>query len=187
MNITASVIAGGKSKRFGQDKLLYKFKGKPLIEYVISVLNPLFNDIIIISKENEKFSYLNIPVYPDIIPDLGPIGGIYTALSHSETDYIFCFAGDMPNLNPEFIKYMISVSADFDIVAPYYNDNYEALHSIYSKNCLPLLKERIGSGDYKVINIYKDAALRQVKKEEIEKFSNLELLFKNINYIDDLE
>ncbi len=185
--ITAFVIAGGKSKRFGQDKLLYEYRGKALIEHAIDVLKSIFADIVIIANDEVKFKYLELPVYPDIIPDVGPLGGIYTALDLSKTSKAFCFASDMPNLNPEFIEYMKSFSKDYDIVVPYINNYYEALHAIYSKNCLPLIKDNISNEDYKIIKIFNNVSLKRVEKEEIERFVKVEHIFKNINYMKDLE
>lgn len=184
--ITACIIAGGQSKRFGQDKLFYKVNGIALIEYVINILKLVFSDIIIIANDKEKFSFLNISVFTDLIPGLGPLGGIFTALKHSTTEKTFCFAGDLPNLNAQFIKYMISVSSGHDIVVPFVNGYYEPLHSIYSKNCLMHIENTISSGNKQVLHIYDKCNVKLISQEEINKFAPPKLIFKNINYIEDL-
>jgi molybdenum cofactor guanylyltransferase len=186
-DITAFVIAGGKSTRFGKDKLLFEYNGIILIEHVLKVLKNIFSNIIIIANEKAKFSYLKIPVMPDVIPDIGPIGGVYSALTYSSTEEAFCFAGDMPFLNAEFIKYMITVSGNHDAVIPYYDNFYEALHAIYTKKCFNHLKDNIEKKNYQLIRIFEKCDIRKISREEIDRFVDPYEVFKNINYMDDLE
>jgi molybdopterin-guanine dinucleotide biosynthesis protein A len=186
-DITAFVIAGGKSKRFGSDKLLYEFRGRPVIKHVVDSLAGVFSEIVIIADDIDKFGFLGLQVHADIIKGIGPVGGIYTALSISKTGKIFCFAGDMPNLDPLFIRFMIDLPGDYDVIVPYTGNNYyEALHAIYSKNCLQLLKDNISKGDYKIINMFNSCHTRRIDRAEIEKHSGNKELFKNINYIEDI-
>lgn len=185
--ITASVIAGGKSRRFGRDKLLYKYRGKFLIEHVLDVLKSVFKDVVIIANDPGKLSYLDLPVYSDIIKGAGPIGGIYTALHYSGSGKTFCFAGDMPRLNSGLIKYMISVSEDYDIVVPKIGGNYEALHTIYGKECMPHIERSVSDGINKIINIFDSVRVKNVSGEEISRFTSAKDVFKNINYLEDIE
>ena len=186
-DITAFIIAGGRSRRFGRDKLLHEYRGKPIIKHAVDSLASVFADIVIIANEVEKFSFLGLPVYVDIIQGIGPIGGIYTALSNLKTEKAFCFAGDMPNIDPGFIEYMIAVSGDYDVVVPHVDNYYEALHTIYSKRCLVLMKENISKGDYKIINLFDHCSIRRIEQAEIENHSSAKEIFKNINYINDID
>jgi molybdenum cofactor guanylyltransferase len=185
-DITAFVIAGGKSTRFGKDKLLYKIDGISLLEQVTNVLKNIFQNIIIIGNESEKFSYLGLESQQDMIQGVGPIAGIYTALMISKTEKNFCVAGDLPFLNPGLIEYMISVSADFDIIVPIINGYFESLHAIYSKNCIKFIDEIIAKGDNQIIKIYGKCRLKKVEEPEIKIFADPAHIFKNINYLEDL-
>ena len=80
--ITGVILAGGKSSRMGFDKGLAILNGKPMIQYVIDVFEKLGLDIIIISNSPgyETFGY---PIYNDLIPEKGPVGGIYTCLLYT--------------------------------------------------------------------------------------------------------
>ncbi len=84
MQATGIILAGGKSSRMGEDKGLVLLNGKPMIQYVIEALKGVVSDIIIISN-NASYNKFGIPVYPDIIKDKGPVGGIFTGLHHSKT------------------------------------------------------------------------------------------------------
>ncbi|MFH0977090.1 MAG: molybdenum cofactor guanylyltransferase [Spirochaetota bacterium] len=186
-NITAFVIAGGKSTRFGQDKLLYKLDGMPILERVTSILKKIFGRIIIIGDVSEKFGYLGFESHPDLIRGVGPIAGIYTALTISETEKNFCFAGDLPFLNADLIEYMISVSDNYDITVPVVKSYFEALHTIYSKNCLEYIKATVTEGNNKIIKIFEKSSLMKIEESAIIKFADPALVFKNINYIEDLK
>jgi molybdopterin-guanine dinucleotide biosynthesis protein A len=187
---TACIIAGGESRRFGSNKLLYNYKGVPLIEHVVNILRLVFNDIIIIAGDKKIFPFADIPVYPDIIPLGGPIAGVHSALFHSNTPKAFCFAGDLPNINIELIKYMISLSNDYDVVVPRIKKYYEPLYAIYSKKCIKLIESNIPEGKYQIFGIYDKCNVREVNETELANFSGSsgpEIIFKNINVIDDIE
>lgn len=185
-HISSFIIAGGKSSRFGEDKSLYRFKGKPLIEHVADTLKDIFHDIGIIANEGEKFSYLKLPTYPDIIPGLGPIGGLLTALKQSKTENTFILPCDMPNLNADLIRYMASLSDDYDIIVPFANDFYEALHAIYSVRCIDVIERTVAAGRRQIISFFDEVNLRRVYEDEIRFYTDPETAFANINYKDDV-
>jgi molybdopterin-guanine dinucleotide biosynthesis protein A len=186
-HISSFIIAGGKSSRFGEDKSLYRFRGKPLIEHVTDTLKDIFQDIGIIANDGEKFSYLKLPTYPDIIPDLGPIGGLLTALKQSKTEKTFIIPCDMPNLNADLIRYMVSLSDDYDIIVPFANDFYEALHAIYSIKCIDIVERTISAGRRQIISFFDEVNLRRVTDDEILYYTDLDTTFENINYKDDVQ
>jgi len=185
--ISAYILAGGKSTRFKGDKTLYSFNGKPLIEHVYEKIRPLFDETGIISNDTEKFNYLGIPVYPDIIEGKGPIGGIYTALNVSKAHRVFIFATDMPYLSGEFISYMAQLPDFYDVTVPHLYGNYEPLHAIYSKNCIPPIKDIVDADERKIIKFFQKVALREVIEDEIFFYAeDPSSIFANINYQDDI-
>ena len=54
-NILAVVLAGGKSHRFGKDKSQVKLGNKILIDYVLTEIEDLYKDILIVTNEPIKF------------------------------------------------------------------------------------------------------------------------------------
>ncbi len=180
------INAGGKSKRFGQDKSLYIFEDKPMIQHVYEALEPVFTNISILGDKN-KYNFMDIKVYEDIIPDLGPIGGLYTALKNSDNRKIFLIACDMPFVNPEFIQYMTEITGDYDIVIPVVNGKYEPLHAIYSPECLPVVEEMIRDNKLKLTGMFGKLNTREVNEEEMLFYDDPEKMFCNINYIEEVE
>jgi len=186
MNTAAFIIAGGKSRRFGRDKALYEYQGKKLIEHVHDALSPVFSDIAIVSSDSEKYEFLGLDIIPDIIPDLGPVGGIYTALERAGGKRVFAVACDMPCLNSEFISYMLSIADYYDVIIPFVSGFYEPLHTIYSSTCLEHVKELINRGERKITGFFEKVNVRPVSEEEIGYYDDPFYMLRNINFTEDI-
>lgn len=185
-NLKACVIAGGKSGRFGGDKSVFVYEGRPLISHVIDVIRPVFDDIKIIANDSEKFSFLGLEVVPDIIPGLGPLGGIYSALENIDCSRVFIFPCDMPYLNREFVEYMCQIPDIYDVIVPKAGDFFQPLHAIYSKNCLAKIKNLIDEKNFKMSAIFEGLNTRIVGEDEIGFYEDPFMMFRNINFRSDL-
>ena len=185
--ITGIILAGGKSSRFGSNKALAKFNGIPLIELVINVLGRIFKKLMIITNSPLEYSYLKIPLYQDLVKDLGPVGGIYTGLDALNDDWAFFCACDMPFINEELIRYIAGVKDGFDAVVPKVGWKIEPLHALYSKNCLPAMKELIYKKEYQTIKAFNNINVRYVDEEEIKICDPQQKTFLNVNKQDELE
>jgi len=180
------IIAGGLSGRFGSDKSLHVFEGKPMIKHVYDAVKPVFEQIYIIASGGEKFSFLDAEIIPDIIPGLGPIGGIYTAVETLDLERVFVFPCDMPFLNTGFIRYMAEIPDYYDIIVPQIDGRYQPLHAIYSKRCADGIKRQIDLKDYRMSGFYDGYNIRPVIEEEIGFYDDPFKMFKNINFRGDL-
>lgn len=184
--ISAFIIAGGQSSRFGQDKSLFPYRGKPLIEHVVAAVRPVIDTITIIGGGAERFAFLGIPCRGDLIPGLGPIGGVHTALHVSETERAFVFACDMPGLDTELIRFMTSLYKGFDVTVPAVNGKYEPLHAVYSKSCITHIERSIRDGNRRTVSFFDRVSVRSVTEDEIRVFADPKTVFRNINYREDV-
>jgi molybdopterin-guanine dinucleotide biosynthesis protein A len=181
-DISAFIIAGGQSKRFGRDKALFSYCGRPLIEHVIETLQRSFGRVAIVADRADRFRYPGIPCYADIIAGLGPIGGVFTALCTMDTARVFVFACDMPGLNADLITYMKNIPGEHDAVVPLIGGQYEPLHAIYANTCLAPIEQIIRAGQRRVVSFFDRVSVCPVTEEEIRKFVDPSLAFRNINY-----
>ena len=78
-HITGIILAGGKSSRMGTDKGFVIYKNKAFIQHIIEAINPLVDDIIIISN-NPDYDVFRLKRFDDIIENAGPLAGVYTGL-----------------------------------------------------------------------------------------------------------
>ena len=185
--VTGIILAGGKSSRFGSNKALANFKGSPLIERAVGVLDTIFENLMIITNNPLEYSYLKIPLYQDLVKGLGPVGGIYTGLDALDDDWAFFCACDMPFINEDLVRYIAGVRDGFDAVVPKVDWKIEPLHALYSKNCLPAIKELIYKKEYQTIKAFDNIKVRYVEEEEIKAYDPQQKAFLNVNKQDELE
>ncbi len=187
MNIKGCIVAGGRSGRFGADKSVHVFNGKPLVSHVYEAVSPVLDDIFIAANDPEKFAFLGLPVVHDIIPGIGPLGGIYTALETFQDERVFVLPCDMPYLSTGLIRFMCSIENTYDIIVPSPDGRYQPLHAIYSRACTEAISSKIAEGDYRMSGFYSGFNIRIVTLDEIEKYGDPQRIFHNINFRDDLE
>ena len=179
--ITGIILAGGKSSRMGRDKSFIRLGNKELIGVVIDKLEALFKDLIIVTNNPPRYQKYALRTVTDVLKGRGPLGGIYAGLLASDSPYNFVVACDMPNLNPELIKYMIKEKNGFDVVVPHLKKGYEALFAVYSKSCIMPIYEAIRSENLRVRDFFKKVNVRELKEGEIKRFGSPDILFMNIN------
>lgn len=183
MQITAIILAGGKSKRMGTDKALLQINGISLLEKSIKLCEGVCDEIIISSNnvEHQQFGY---PVIADEFTGCGPIGGISTCLNKSETHWNFVISVDAAFVEPEFVSFLISELDESDAIIPVHAKGKEPLIALYNKACLPLMHENLKSGDLKMQNLFKALNTKFVASLKwVEKYPKL---FQNLNRPEDL-
>ena len=118
--LSLAIIAGGQSRRMRRDKAFVELGGKPLIERVIERSAELGQaETILITNSAADYAHLGLPMYGDIFPGKGSLGGIYTALTRASQSAVLVLACDMPFINPDLLRFMIAqLDEDTDIVAP---------------------------------------------------------------------
>jgi molybdopterin-guanine dinucleotide biosynthesis protein A len=186
-DVSGVVLAGGKSSRYGKNKAFVEVAGIPLIERTLQVMQSIFKQVVLITNTPEEYGYLGLSMYRDLIKDLGPLGGIYTALNVIPTETGFFVASDMPSLNPALIRHMVALKDNVDVVVPRIGWKLEALHSIYSKRCIPEIEKLIHAGVYQVFRFFTNVRVRYVDRDEILKFDPRLMSFYNINRPEELQ
>ena len=135
-NITGIILAGGKSSRMGTNKALLKLKGKTIIEHIADLLHSIFANVIIITNTPEEYSFLKNPMYADIFPNRGPLAGIHSGLTNSQTEQNFIISCDIPLINQEMIKYILDYETTKPITVCKADGFIQQLAGRYSKSVL---------------------------------------------------
>jgi molybdopterin-guanine dinucleotide biosynthesis protein A len=191
LDISCIVLAGGKSTRLGHDKILEQFGDTSLLELVISRINPLGKEIIIVTAKERTFTQLasrpKIKIVSDIFPGQGSLGGIYTGLVNSNSFYNLVVAADMPFLNVNLLRSMIEMADGYDFVLPRVNGLFEPLHAVYSRNCIPPIERILNQGKKVIIELFNYVRVRYVGTDEVDRFDPQHLSFFNINTPQELE
>jgi molybdopterin-guanine dinucleotide biosynthesis protein A len=191
LDINCIILAGGKSIRFGNDKVFEKIGETSLLEKVISLIEPISKEIIIVTAKERNFTRIakkpKIKIVNDIFPGKGSLGGIYTGLVKSSSFYNLVVAADMPFLKESLLRYMMKVADGYDFILPRVNEWYEPLHAIYSRNCINPINTILEQGKKVIVELFDYVKVRFIEVEEIERFDPKHLSFFNINTKEDLE
>lgn len=190
MNITAIVLAGGKSLRLGRNKVTEPFLGKKLIERVVGSLRPLAGQLLIVtSGEQSGLSSLEkTEVVTDVYPGKGPLGGIYTGLLAARYSHSIVVGCDMPFINTELLRFMAELAPDFDAVVPRLSQaTVEPLHAVYAKSCLDKIKTQLEGSNLGIHALLSTLYVRYIKREECLRLDPGLISFLNINNQVDLD
>ena len=112
---SAAILAGGQARRFGgRDKSRLVIEGRPIIVRQMEVLQRVAHDIFIVGPRADLYADLGLPVYADLIPGHGALGGLYTALEVARNDAVLAVACDLPFLDAGLLARLVERSAGHD-------------------------------------------------------------------------
>jgi molybdopterin-guanine dinucleotide biosynthesis protein A len=185
----AFILCGGKSSRMGFDKSLLRFDdGQYVLEIMADKLGEIFDRVGLCANVGEKFLRFDLPVVEDIYREgLGPAAAIHAALTAARSRYVFVAAVDMPFLNLEHIRHMMSLAKDdVQAVVPINGGLLEPLYALYSKSALWAFEEQIKAGNFALRNILPKINTVYLDEDISRSFDNDLLMFANLNYVEDL-
>jgi molybdenum cofactor guanylyltransferase len=188
--LSAAILAGGQSRRMGQDKALLEVEGRPLIEYVLDVANAVADATLIIASDRPEYERFGSRVVPDKFPQSGSLGGIYTALSEARHEHCFVLACDMPFVSHSLVKFMAERDRNYDVLVPALSadrsdqggeETLETLHAIYTKSCMSAIERQLNAGVFKVIGFFSEVNVQKLPEEVIMQHDPQLLSFFNAN------
>lgn len=191
-NITGIILSGGKSIRMGSNKSLLKLGDKTLIERTIDLMLGCFEKNIIITNEPNLYEFLDVEMYEDIIPNLGPLSGIHSGLVNSTTEKNFVISCDMPMMSNDIVNYIATYKSGKQIVIPFDGENIQQMCGIYSKNIIDQTAQILTDSSLNKNNMNKKTSVHELLnliEHEVLDVSELPFfnsnLFLNMNNIDD--
>ena len=144
-NILGVVLAGGKSRRFGEDKNRIKLGDKTLLEHVLSKISNKFDEILIVSSHNLEIKKIkNVIVIPDCFDDLGPLAGVLSSMkwvieSQKSYQWVATFPSDTPFFETSIIEeYKKRIKLKDSLL--YFIKSNNKRHNIFGLWSLELLK-----------------------------------------------
>ena len=180
-SIAGVVLAGGRSRRIGATKALLPLGGSPLIEYVLTPLREVTQDIWLITNSPEEFRSIGLPIATDVRPGCGALGGICTGLSVAEADYSLVLACDMPFVSADFLRVLAGKRDGWDVVIPRGIAGYEPLCAIYSKTCLTPICEQLDQRQFRITDLLNRVRTKVLDEHEMRGLGFDGRMFYNIN------
>lgn len=179
MQLTAIILAGGKSSRMGSDKGLTVYNGIPLVQYSINVCEKVTGNIII-STGNEAYGRFGYPMVADNFRECGPIGGLEATLARSETELNIVCPCDMPLISPGILNQLLEKAHTATTVVVQDPEGKDIpVLGVYSRSALPVIRDQIERQEYRMTQLLQRLEANRV----IVEFSGQ---LVNINFQEDL-
>jgi molybdopterin-guanine dinucleotide biosynthesis protein A len=172
--VGAVILAGGKSRRMGQDKSMMLFNGVPMIQHIAGQLKPWFSEIMIGANDAEKYAFLGLPVVHDEVAGQGPLMGILSCVAQSPCELVFVTGCDIPHMQLEFVQHLISLAEGHDIVMPRWPDGRkEPLLALYRKSIVQPARAIIAAGGRRIIDLLEHLDVRFAEMPDADWYHNL--------------
>lgn len=188
--LTVAIQAGGQSSRMGTDKAFVRVRARPLIEDLVAGLAGLGAEMFIVTNQPAAYAYLGLPLHPDVLPGVGALGGLYTALHHAAQPHVLCVACDMPFVVRPFLDHLISLRETAEAVVPRLavdgQPEAEPFRAVYARTCLAPVHAALTAGRRRMISFFPEVRVRFVDEPEIDQFDPQHLSFFNVNTPEDL-
>lgn len=180
-NISAIILAGGKSSRMKFNKEYIKVKDEFLVHKQIRELKTVFDEIIVVSDNLDHYKGLDVHVVSDVLSGNTPLIGLHAGLIHSSNEYSYIIACDMPFINFEFIKYLESLIDESDAYVSKYHNYIEPFNAIYSSNIVNSIEEFISTGNYGFQKMVRLLNTKYIPEMKVSFYQQEFDMFRNIN------
>ena len=140
-NVDGFILAGGKSSRFGSDKALAIWNGRPLLAHAIAALEVLGLTSRIVTRDPLPYLELASAFVTSERPELGPLEGLRVALKSSSHEFALVLTADMPLINKNHLqKLLASHAADTAVVFVSEDKTRHPFPGLYPRSALPIIE-----------------------------------------------
>jgi molybdopterin-guanine dinucleotide biosynthesis protein A len=187
MNLSAVLLAGGESRRMGQDKATILFRGQPLWEHQLDVLRSLAPaEILVSARTDPAWRPADVLFVADAQPSRGPLSGITAALSHATNNHLLVLGIDMPFMGARYLRDLCAKIRPGVGVVPMIDDRAEPLAAVYPREAEIDFTRALSGKDFLLQPLV--AILIAARKiEPVEVATRDAGLFRNLNEPADLE
>ena len=166
------VLAGGKSSRFGSDKASALLRGRSLLQWVVSALEPACERIVIVRARGQQLpevsSVAQLVVVDDRYEAKGPLAGLATGFPAVTSELCFATACDTPLVRRELVDLLTRAAPGYDVICPMVNALHQPLTAVYRPGaCLPVFEESIEKDLLRIVPAFERLATRIVSEDEV--------------------
>ena len=187
ISVTGVIQAGGRSTRMGGDpKALMELEGRPIVARVLDVVRQVTERVLLVTNTPDLYAFLGLPMVPDVFPEGGSLGGIYSGLRAAPGDVAFTVACDMPFLSAPVARLVVARAGEADVVAPRIGAQWETLHACYGKACLGPMERRLREGQLRITGFFDEVRVLAITEAEVVAVGDPARVFMNVNTPDEL-
>ena len=186
-DVSAFILAGGKSSRMGTDKAFALLNGRTLLARMLDAARSLTSNVYIVGDPAKYKAFA--AVIEDIFPGCGPLGGIHAALRSSSSDLNVVLAVDTPFVSLALLQFLVTQarnSAASLVTVARGNDGMQPLCAVYRREFADAAENALRAERYKIDALFDPASTQIIGQEELETAGFSPLIFRNLNTPDEL-
>jgi len=185
--ITAFVLAGGKSRRMGQDKAFLPWGRETLLSHALKLAGNVAASVHTVGDARKFASYGS--VVEDVYRDRGPLGGIHAALSSSNTELNLILAVDLPLLQPKFLHYLVSQADEngATVTVARAGNGWQPLCAVYRREFAAIAEQSLLAGKNKIDPLFAMVKTRVLEEQQLDEQGFSAGMFRNLNTPEELE
>lgn len=182
-NCSAVILAGGLNRRMdGRNKAFLKINGKTILSRLLGRLQPIFDDIVLVTRQPDLYAGQPVKVVTDIYAARSSLTGIHAGLANAAADHAFVVPCDTPFLQSAMVCLLLDeLEPGLDAVVPFFDGHFQPLCAIYSKKCIAVIETQLDRDDFKIIHCFDRMAIRTVPLEKLKIADPDMLSFFNVN------
>ena len=184
MKKTAIILAGGQSRRMGQNKAFLTYKEKSFIEAILDKFVG-FDERIIVANDVSLYQFEGVKTIQDIYPNKGPLCGLYTGLKEMSGKRAVVVTVDTPLLTNEVISYLYDYESDADCIIPVVDGRWQSLCAVYNKSALDIIEKAVEADERKVRLVLDRLSVDLIAEDLLKKYGDPKVLFSNVNTPED--
>jgi molybdenum cofactor guanylyltransferase len=188
LEVTGFVLAGGASRRMGRPKHELKLDGETMLMRQLRLLHAVCGSTVILGPPErvrpQGPEAALVPVIADRIPGCGPLGGIYTGLSITRTDYNLLLGCDLPFIEAAFLRLLCrcAMEGQADVTVPMRGRrDYQPVCAVYRRRALAVVRSSILRRDYKVTGFFHRVICQTVALGDLREWGYDWRIFTNVN------
>ncbi len=191
--VAGVIVAGGRSRRMGRDKLLLPLAGVPVVQRVAFALAQVVDQIILALRPGQPSLPIDascpVRAVHDPAPEMGPLGGLAAALGTGSAASYLAVAADLPLVRPSLLRLLLERAGALDAqaVVPLIAGRPEPLCAVYQPDCLPAIQAQASGDDRSLQGLLQRLRVEYVPEADLRAADPDLLSFVNVNRAQDLE
>ena len=165
----AVILCGGRSTRMGRDKATLPFGDATLLERVVAILQPLVDEVTVVGRRDQDLPTLpdGVAIAYDAVEDLGPLGGLQAALTHTRSDAVYVTGCDTPFLAPSFVTLLFDALGDARIAVAEQGGFTHPLAAVYRRDVLPVVEGLLAAERMRPVFLFEEVETAYVRDEQL--------------------
>ena len=184
-NIVGYALAGGQSLRMGKDKALLPWGEKTLLDHALARLREATSRVpAILSGPEPRYADRGAPVFPDVVPEAGALGGVLTGLERlpPDADFGLFLAVDLPFVPVALLRGLTSrAEAGIDAVVAFSPSGPEPLCAVYARTAIEAVRQSVEQSELKMTAFWTGICVHALYEGALAEFGDPATLFRNLN------